>query len=114
MSSSTETLWPNKNSPVKEKKKKRIKAPECNQNSRLAWQLTPEGLLGEETDYKRTEARGELVVGQESVAVGIEGIEHVLQLLWAERELAVQPLFSKTQNTAAVGNDRASRTLTVL
>lgn len=54
-----------------------------------------------ETERNRTKAGRELVEGEKSIAVRIEGIKYVLQLLRTERELSVQPLFKKTQNTAA-------------
>lgn len=67
-----------------------------------------------ETDCKHTKAGGELVEGEESIAVGIKGIKHILQLLRTEREPVVQPLFNKTQNTAAIAKNKTSRTLTIL
>lgn len=67
-----------------------------------------------ETDCRRTKAGGELVEGEVFIAVGIKGIKYVLQLLRTEREPAVQPLFNKTQNTAAIAKNKASRTLTIL
>lgn len=39
-----------------------------------------------ETTGKHTKARGELLEGEESVAVGVESIEHVLQLLRTKRK----------------------------
>lgn len=39
-----------------------------------------------ETTGKHTKARGELLEGEESVAVRVERIEHVLQLLRAKRK----------------------------
>lgn len=45
---------------------------------------------------KRTKARGELAESEVSIAVRIQSIEYVLQLIRAERELAIQPLFDKT------------------
>lgn len=61
---------------------------------------------------KRTEAGGKLVEREVAVAIGVKGVKDVLQLLRTEGESAVQPLFNKTQNTAAEAKNKASRTLT--
>lgn len=52
-----------------------------------------------ETIRRHTKARGELVEGEESVAVRVQGFEHVLQLLRAEREPPVQPLVNNTEHS---------------
>lgn len=51
-----------------------------------------------ETRRRRTEAGGELVEGEESVAVGVQGLKDVVQLLGAERKPPVQPLLDDTQH----------------
>lgn len=52
-----------------------------------------------ETTQRHTEARGELVEGEESVAVRVQGLKDVLQLLGAERKPPVQPLLNDTQHS---------------
>lgn len=39
-----------------------------------------------------TKSSSELLWGQETVAIGIQGIEHILQVLQAEGQLLMEPL----------------------
>lgn len=52
-------------------------------------------------EKKHTEAGGKLVQREVPVAIGVEGVKDVVQLLRTEGESAVQPLFNETQNAAA-------------
>ena len=67
-----------------------------------------------ENDWKHTEARGELIISEVSIAIRVKGIEYVLQLLLTKGKLTIQSLVNKTENTAAIWKNKLSRSLTVL
>lgn len=48
--------------------------------------------LGPQPPSALTESSGELPWGQKAIAIGIQGIEHILQVLQAERQLLMEPL----------------------
>lgn len=60
-----------------------------------------------ETPQGRTKARGEFVEGEESVAVRVQGFEHVLQLLGAQRKPPVQPLVNNTEHSCVHQKNKA-------
>lgn len=100
--SAAQLLWPNKNSPGK-KKKKREKCNDCQLGRAIdASVVAADGEGGINKEWgggELTEAGGKLVQREVPVAIGVEGVKDVLQLLRTEGESAVQPLFLTRHKT---------------